>query len=311
VLNVVAIGDSIMWGQGNREEAKFTSRVLDWLRARGQPAELASFAHSGAIAARTPRDGGPALWGEVPDSTPSVTWQLAAVPNPDTVDVVLLNGGINDVSPFHIAVANPFDPGGLATLRRATTNIFNGAVRELIEGAAQRFRNAKVVVLGYYPIISDDSSGPELVRLMRHIHEHTGLPSAVDWAIERLADDAIELAIAAEKRAMVEQCAAFHAITDEILRTLIRDLAGGVVGPRIGYAAPAFTSANAFAARDSWLWMGSDDPLHDERLRRFATEGAVSAWPVYTPLASMCHPNDAGCAAYAAAITGALKGLGF
>ena len=56
-MNVLAIGDSIVWGQGNKDEAKFSGLVTAWLRDQGHDAKLTVLAHSGAVASTAPNDG--------------------------------------------------------------------------------------------------------------------------------------------------------------------------------------------------------------------------------------------------------------
>ena len=52
--------------------------------------------------------------------------------------------------------------------------------------------------------------------------------------------------------------------------------------------------------------------MHGQRVARYAQQAAIDpfAWPLYTPLASVCHPNEDGARAYANAITAALQTLG-
>jgi hypothetical protein len=313
MVNVIAIGDSIMWGQGNDDKAKFVNLVCAWLQGKGFQSALQLRAHSGAIAAATAHDRDPGIWGEVPESAPSVLAQCDRDDvDPKQVQLVLLNGGINDVSAFHIVVGNPFDLDGVDKLQRATRDVFTGPVYRLLLRTLERYPLAKVVLLGYYPIVSAESSGRELVKLMKHLPRPVGVPSTLDWVVEHLADEMIDLAIAVEKRRMVEQCTAFHELSSSILRGMVAALPASARA-RVRYVDPDFKDDNAFAAPNTWLWSGSDDPLHGDRLERYAEEvrKAPLDWPVYTPLASICHPNVSGSNAYAEAITNALAELGF
>jgi lysophospholipase L1-like esterase len=308
-MNLLALGDSIMWGQGNADATKFVSLVTKWLDDAATPTLLA---HSGAISAPTQRDSSPPLWGEVPEASPSILAQCATTNiQSDAVDVVLVNGGINDVSAFHIVVADPFDPSGVAKIQQRTREVFTGSVARLLIETATRFTKAKIVVLGYYPIVSAQSNARELAKLLKHLPRPFGVPNTIDWVIEHMTDGMIEVAIEVEKKRMVEQCAAFHAQAEAILKMLVADRRDKF-GPRVAYATPNFGPENAYAAPETWLWSGSDDPLHDRRVMRYAEQAAIDpfAWPLYTPVASMCHPNEAGARAYAKAITAALQALG-
>jgi hypothetical protein len=205
-------------------------------------------------------------------------------------------------------VANPFDPDGAERLEQATRDVFLGPVQRLIVQTLDRFPKAKVIVLGYYPIVSDASSARELVCLMKHLPRPPGVSNTLDWIVEHVADEVIEAAIVVEKRRMVEQCTVFHDVSSALLRAMVASL-GPKFDNRLNYAAPAFDPENAFAAPATWLWRGSDDPLHDERVAEYTKhlEEDPFDWPFYTPLASMCHPNVAGAKAYADAIVGALS----
>src|SRR5229473_1117716 len=109
-FRMVVLGDSILWGQGLPLEDKATTTAQRSLGTRlSRPAILEMFAHSRAVI--TPdvwHDLQPAKPGEVPSRYPSVTAQAKAVPNPANVDLVLVNGGINDmgaqqiVNPIHV-----------------------------------------------------------------------------------------------------------------------------------------------------------------------------------------------------------------
>jgi lysophospholipase L1-like esterase len=320
-FRVLAMGDSIMWGQGNREDAKFVRLVCKWLEKdkRKGDVSLISLAHSGAIAAQKKGESRNAKWGEVPEAAPSVHAQLEASEKDvkaDEIDVVLVNGGINDVSPLHIVVANPFVSDGKDAIKKATEDVFGetGAVRTLLTRTLERYSKAKVVVLGYYPIVSTETSARHLARLIRHLPRRGDLVSAVDRFVEGDADHVIEDLIRAEKDDMVSQCTAFHATSSKLLRETVEHLKtkdGEKDRHRIAFADPAFKPANAFAAKDTWLWSGSDDPLHLTRVFRYAWHAWRNPfdWPIYTPLASICHPNEAGAKAYAKAIAESLETL--
>src|SRR5262249_50439842 len=116
-----------------------------------------------------PSDTNPQQWGEVPEASPSVYFQCNRMldkMDPRDVDLVLVNGGINDVSPFHVVVANPFDPDGAERLEQTTRDVFLGPVQRLLVQTLARFPKAVVVVLGYYPVVSESSKAGGLVRLM-------------------------------------------------------------------------------------------------------------------------------------------------
>jgi lysophospholipase L1-like esterase len=306
-LRMVAIGDSIVWGQGNLDNRKFVSLVAASFQQRGVDVTPASLAHSGALVAPTQTDASPAIWGEVPEPAPSIFAQLRAIPAPESVDVLILNGGINDVSPFSIVVANPFDADGVADLTTHVTRVFGGPVQQLIDAAVTRCPTATVVVCGYYPIISEDTNVRALVRLMKHLPRPRGVANFLDTTAEHLTDDLLEIVIKCERRRMIEQSQAFADLSKALLSAAVAGYPG-----RAFFADPAFGPENAFAASKTWLWSGADDPLAAERLKRYAEHLPHDPfdWPIVTPLASMCHPNELGSAQYAQAIEACLAEAG-
>ena len=182
-FNIVAIGDSIVWGQGLATEQKFTSLTREWLEQRLRvPVTLAVFAHSGAVIARRPDDASctykTVYAGEPPNLAPSITAQAwwaagkgppmcaggprSVAPN-DEVDLVIMDGGINDVDIAHIL--NPAFTELLALTRKSC----RVGMTSLLGDVATLFPNASVLVTGYYPIVSEASDisvlGPALFNV--------------------------------------------------------------------------------------------------------------------------------------------------
>ena len=318
-FNVLAIGDSIVWGQGLPTEAKFTSRTRDWLEQRVQgPVTLTVFAHSGAVIHRR-RDDSACTYkgvyaGESPSLAPSIiaqAWWAArrgqamcasgpAVPAPnDEVDLVLLDGGINDVDVVHIL--NPAY-SGLAALTR---KLCHRGMVSLLGDVALLFPNAKVVVTGYYPIVSEESDvsvlGPALLNV-----GVLGVPSQFT-AFARKYGGEPQL-----RRRLAKQSLAFHdaatasyvSAVAKVNKALHRDFR---------FVNPNFAPRNAIGAADSWLWpVNAEDPAKASRIAECTEHyGVVSLLPEAGKCraASMGHPNIAGAAAYTAAIVRELETL--
>src|SRR5262249_54803752 len=113
-FNLVAVGDSIMWGQGLLPAHKFSTGVQQWIA--GQLANNVSpvdvRAHSGAVT--YPAPGQPLmedtmLPGEIPSDWPTISHQLGLAggggADPLTVDLLLLDGCINNVGV--LTILNP------------------------------------------------------------------------------------------------------------------------------------------------------------------------------------------------------------
>jgi lysophospholipase L1-like esterase len=90
---ILTVGDSVCWGQGLKEEHK-----LDFLFAREQGLQFTRVAHSGAVIGTENDTSSETEPGEVPVGMPSVWQQVQTYNGWSQVELVLLNGGINDVS---------------------------------------------------------------------------------------------------------------------------------------------------------------------------------------------------------------------
>lgn len=154
---ILALGDSVVWGQGLKDANKFVERVRASL---GADTELASLARSGAVIdlqARTAQEHTALLFGELPRSLPGILSQLeiadgnagfASYLNPQgfdpdfwvTVkqslrrqidgyqtappDFVLLDGGINDLRAMQIVLPwNLHDGDGAERLAAGASNV--------------------------------------------------------------------------------------------------------------------------------------------------------------------------------------------
>src|SRR4051812_35508147 len=95
ISKIAIIGDSVAWGQGLVPSNKYVYKVAAGLNVN--PQDVCLQAHSGAeIGVGHSTDPGTQS-GEVPLSCPTILSQLDQIANPDTYDLLLINGGGNDV----------------------------------------------------------------------------------------------------------------------------------------------------------------------------------------------------------------------
>lgn len=169
-FNIVAIGDSVMWGQGLLPANKFATKVRDWIAGQlGKTVELRMRAHSGAITYPTP--GEPVYEnrsydGEVPADWPTISHQvtLASAPLPgqppaSEVDLVLIDGCANNLG--ITTVLNPF--GNDEALRSDTRGYCGAGMTNVLNEVVRKFPKAEVIVTGYFPYVSGQS---DLAALM-------------------------------------------------------------------------------------------------------------------------------------------------
>ena len=293
---LVALGDSVVWGQGHHPQDKFASLVCKHL---GLDPEPVMKAHSGARI--HPKKKLTSSYGEVPLESQGILDQVDAAKrevDPEDVAIVLLNGGINDV-PVSTIIGGP-----QSTFDRDTPKAFD-QFPELLTGSLEAFRQARVVCLGYYPIVSEDT--PDALKL--HALVQLGPPHVARAVEEQLAEDderpepVIEL-YREELTSMPERCKLFVAIAESKMREAVEHSAGRAV-----FATPRWKPE--FSLNDpalTHLWLGVNDPLFLARAMRFLAHSILRPnWPLSTIVASFGHPNAAGSRDYAEAILEALK----
>ncbi|TAN64162.1 hypothetical protein EPN18_00590 [bacterium] len=303
---MLVFGDSIAWGQGLEESQKFYDRVLNAVTARvgniGVYRDV--MAHSGAILGIGNTATEPALNGEVPTSFPTVAQQVASfTDSPDGVDLILIDGGINDVGVQ--TILNPLTQ--VNDLRNMTRqSCLDDMITMLTQMAVSRpgapaiFPNARIIVTGYYQIISDQSN----LLLMDALFIALGLdiasiPGAIVGGI--IAE--------ATKARIVENCATFAQTANDALRGAV-DSVNAALGaaPRIFFALPPFGPQNAVFAPNPWIYgihanlTPEDSPaVSGPRATACFAAGNRTNFEVCTR-ASVGHPNADGALAYANAI---------
>ena len=300
-LRIVVLGDSVAWGQGLLAEHKYTSLVAGIL---GQPPDQVEMkAHSGAIiganysGSQAPSDP------EVPADAPTILAQVGQVSLPATVDVVLLNGGINDVNIRRIL--DPFTR--TPDLHRYTVDACYRDMKILLAVAATAFAKptCRFVVTGYYPILSPESDveNVEAAGPLDHLLSLYGLgfPLYLDRTL--IINHVVGLAMQ------------FWHDSDAALQRAVNESRGELnLGDRLQFVPSSFAEPNALFTDDAWLFgFDADFAAEDEVI-----PGREAACTVRYPgpvdfvsrevcfRASVGHPNPTGAAALAAAIGAAL-----
>lgn len=162
-FHVLCLGDSIIWGQGLLDADKFTTKLTAWINQYhpDKHAFKEVLAHSGAVIGVGSTTHVKPVNGEVPKAFPSILQQCAAFAgDPADVDLVIVNGGINDLGVQYI-----FSPFTDAEELADTTDRFCRLdLTALLIAIANRFPNpaARILVPGYYPVLSGKS---DLLRI--------------------------------------------------------------------------------------------------------------------------------------------------
>jgi lysophospholipase L1-like esterase len=246
-LQMLVLGDSIMWGQGLKTPDKIWWRLKNWLQEKtGRKVRERIQAHSGAAIEADP---GSEMFtsndGEVNLLTPTINEQIDAARNfytdPAQVDLILVNGCINDVD-----VRNLLDASTALDLLETSINEKCGRRMEsLLRRITREFPSAHVVVSGYYRIISpmsDDNSFTR--RLVKNLT--TQNPEARQMSDKQMRANLVaisELWYQASSRSLAQ---AVEAVNSELRQRDARQ--------RVLFAEIQFSSEHAFSAPDTLLW---------------------------------------------------------
>ena len=295
---LLAVGDSVNWGQGLLWTNKMSTLVAQALQPTLPGLEVVMRAHSGAIIGAGATVGLNRVHGEVPVGYPTILDQIEHYEK-DAADVriVLVNGGINDID-IRI-ILNPFVP--LATLSALTIEHCYDSMRTLLQSAAARFPGPEVPILvtPYYPILSPNSKPFDIPMLLAQ--QGLALPP---W-----------ITLTPGPNPIVERCMQFWKESTESLTRAVDDVNAEAGTNRVLLVDPGFTDANAIFAEDPWLFGVSNAagmPAEDEVIpeRRLACNAAIPPHDVLGReqcyRASAGHPNRKGAERYAHAILQAL-----
>jgi lysophospholipase L1-like esterase len=334
-LNMLVLGDSIMWGQGLLEQHKAWYQVKSWLKentSRDVRENVA--AHSGAVVGvndvpwsnDAPRDG------EVSSAVPTVNHELdralQSYASPSQVDLVLVDGCINDVDIRNLLnAANSSDD-----VKRMATEKCGMPMQALIRRVANSFPSAHVVVTGYFPIISEKTPNSLLMNAMARMFYQPG-PKPAKQKPRDLREGLIAVSRTWYQASNAELGNAVDRVTAELAAKGSRQ--------RVLFVEIPFPPEFSFNAPETRLWgfnasflrkllavltLGrvtlktNDEQQHqrvascNELYQKPANEkpnqrGEREYRRLLCRYASLGHPNRKGSAIYADAIVGKLKSL--
>ena len=311
---LVVAGDSIMWGQGLSTPHKFSSMFRQYLASvlSGRSLQVFDHSHSGAILGLEPdvdnatghAEVTSVVTGEIPDSYPSIPRQALVIAQrdlqtsrlqPDDVDLVLIDGCINDVDVGTLLNPTAHDN----QIASVTVDYCNRRMSTTLSQIHSAYKNAKVLVTSYYTIVSL-TSDPLWVY---------GWVGALGFVPAVAPVGAI--AAPAVWTAAVGHSKTFFNASDSMLQTAVLS-ANTVAGvPYAKLVRPAFQDMNAFAAPQSLVWLMPIPPtppnLFDEM---FAARQSICNQAQLLSncrVASAGHPNAAGASMYANALIPAVS----
>ncbi len=335
-LNLLVLGDSISWGQGLKDEHKAWHLIKSWLeQATGREVRETVEAHSGALIGSADDPNGESsrqIDGELSRAYPTVNGQinnaLKAFGDPSQVDLILVNGCINDLDSRRLLnAANTPDK-----IRELAQEKCGPPMEALLARITTTFPDANVIITGYYPILSEKTANDLFMRALakRFYTPDAGAPKMNDKALR-----ARLIAISHEWYQTSDQMLAAAA------RKIDSQLAAKGSRQRVLFADVLFAPENSFAARQSRLWgfdaswlrkmlviltlgkvqLRTNDERRNQRSK--ICEELLKGTKTETPsdkivredglmrcrLAAVGHPNRKGAAMYADAVGRLLRKL--
>lgn len=320
-FRMVCFGDSVMWGQGLPRHQTYANHVWRKLEPGGPGAAPGPlmYAHAGAVlgardalsdrvVGRLERLAGllfglrsvppwirPGIGNEIASAEPSVVQQVESFDDsPRTVDLVLINGGGNDIG----AVWYMRPSTSLHRLKAKIERHCYADMKALLERVAEKFPNACIVVPGYMQSLSSETKSAVLDTYFAR-----QMVLFIVWRRRRALDRVFERNVMFR----METASALQRAVEAANKTDLarRGREHAAEDARIIFAeADAYQPFNAANAGRPWVWgvdlrgMCPEDSLRDFRL------GACRRFNRWSPWywASLGHPNAQGAAELGEAI---------
>jgi hypothetical protein len=268
-LNLVVLGDSILWGQGLKTEHKSWFLVKNWIEENQHVTVRERVqAHAGAVIGSAgiapPRS--LTLYGEIASAWPTLHDQIddaaRLIGDTSQVDLVLVDGCINDVNARRFLNAG----NGAQAIAALAQEKCGAPVEDLLARVASTFPNAHIVLTGYYPVISEKTSRDLFMRaLVKRFY------AAMSTEARRPSDKEMFDRLSAISKAWYE--ASNRALTRAVAKTN-EQLVARASRQRVTFARIEFQPENAFAAHESRLW--SFDATTIRKMLALFTFGKVS-----------------------------------
>ncbi len=326
-FEMLVIGDSMISAQGLQEKNKFYYLVKEWLQQEVfgtlRQVNLKVKAHSGSRIylhedeieeyRKVGDDVNKFHHAEINLSFPSITAQIDSArkeyENPETVNLILLSGGITDV-----LVANTVNPFlNEKKMRELIHKYCNEAMQEMLEHAAKTFPNAVIGVIGYFPIVSTKSN---VNQLSRYLFKVVKFPHPLQWTFTNGMSKQFMKIL---RKNMAMRSRIWVSESNRELNEAIAKVNAKFDKPKVIFVETPITEENCYGTKNTLLWETDKDNFpNDERYqeRKIECPKALSEIKFHhygklserlCELAAIGHPNIEGSKAYAEAIKNKLK----
>lgn len=351
-FEMLAIGDSVMWGQGLPYQHKFSFRTKHWLESEifenKRAVNLFVGAHSGATIELNDEEGFDPLKtynGEINIYTPSIKQQVddafnwykngiipkgyeESIPEqsgkrlpeslecyggspvlPENVDLILVNGGINDLGAKNLV--NP--TFSRDKIKKRAKEYCGDSMETLLGKISGEFPNARIIVTGYFPLISKETN-PNVVydaivdifgessrtEFLKKIGKKASLPK-IKWI------HPFRNYLAKHSSVWVDESNKNLQISVNKINNLypFKEISGKP-NQRVFFAKPYFEKENAYGAKESFLWelidkTKTNDPLYEVRTgicKDTKLDGLNKPERFICQRAGLFHPNIKGADSY-------------
>lgn len=248
-LNMLVLGDSVLWGQGLKTEHKSWYHVKVWLeKTTGRAVIEKVEAHSGAIIERssapekltTPNP-------EVDVALPTLNEQLDNAERFYSdrlgIDVVLVSGCANDVGTQNLLNATATEQ-----IDEMTKAKCGPPMEKLLRRITTSFPAARVIVTGYYPFFSEKTRNDFILKALvrRFFKIIPGTPT--------LSSKELLARLTANSNA-------WYRASNNALSQAVRNVNSGLHREQVMFAKIEFSSEHSFAAPQSRLWQFNRSPF--------------------------------------------------
>jgi hypothetical protein len=326
-FEMLVLGDSIASGHGLEEKDKFYTLAKNWLGeeifkgARGVNVKVK--AHSGTTLGLHPEtaaaldaaeiDETDALHPEINIDYPTAEKQvdIAAREYTDAaqVDLILLTGGINDITTT--VILDPF--GDDEKLRRDTEKYCRGQMLDLLRHAGRAFPNAAIALIGYFPLVSQKTNSGKFFNAFLEVFD---LPRPLKPLANNLLTKQF-FKIFQKKSA--RRSGIWVAESNRCFQAAVNEFNAGLSVPRAVFVESPITEENCFGTKAPLVFgMGkkgrTEDLTYDSRsveCRNAAPALKKAPGLKYSvhfcQISGLAHPNIEGSRAYAESIETVLR----
>jgi lysophospholipase L1-like esterase len=249
-LHMLVLGDSILWGQGLKEENRPVYHVKLWLeKSTGRRVVERIEAHSGAVIERasvtdTRTSSNPEVNLGLPTINDELDSAIRFYADASQVDLVLISGCGNDVG-----VQNLLNALNSSEVDNMTEGKCGKPVEKLLRRITTAFPSAQVIVTGYYPFFSEETRNDFVLKALgRRFFKAQGNDDS------RMSGKELFERLKANSRQ-------WHQASNTQLAQAVSRVNAEMDRPRVTFVKIDFPAAYSFSAPKTRLWGFNRSPF--------------------------------------------------